>query len=122
MELKALVFTENLMSQSIDFQHAEQRGHPRLEMFAGVFMTQGDLAYLSELVNVSAGGARVQAPANWEPDMNAVYNLFFILDQDRILCIRARVVHEMEDSIGFEFEPGYAIQAEQLLAESRNWR
>ena len=110
------------MTESVEISSAEQRGYPRLVMYAGVFMTHGDLAYLSELANVSAGGAQVQAPANWDSDMQAVYNMFFILDQDRILCIRARVVHESEDSIGFEFEPGYAIQAEQLLAESRNWR
>jgi hypothetical protein len=110
------------MTKSAEKSFAEQRGYPRLEMYAGVFMTQGDLAYLSELANVSAGGARVQTPGNWVSDMKAVYNLFFILDQDRILCIRARVVHEGDDAVGFEFEPGYAIQAEQLLAESRNWR
>ena len=110
------------MTQSVDLPHAEQRGYPRLQMYAGVFMTQGDLAYLSELANVSAGGAQIHTPSNWQPDMDAVYNLFFILDQDRILCIRAHVAHETDDAIGFEFEPGYAIQAEQLLAESRNWR
>jgi len=110
------------MAELAQVSGREQRGYPRLEMYAGVFMTQGDMAYLSELANVSAGGARIQTPSNWQPDMDAVYNLFFILDQDRILCIRARVVHETDNAIGFSFEPGYAIQAEQLLAESRNWR
>ena len=110
------------MSESVELPHAEQRGYPRLQMYAGVFMTKGDLAYLSELANVSAGGAQIHTPGNWQTDMDAVYNLFFILDQDRILCIRARVAHEFDDAVGFEFELGYAIQAEQLLAESRNWR
>ena len=110
------------MTESVDLTQSEQRGYPRLQMYAGVFMTKGDVAYLSELANVSAGGAQILTPGSWQPDLNAVYNLFFILDQDRILCIRAHVARESDDAIGFEFESGYAIQAEQILAESRNWR
>ena len=40
------------MTESVEISSAEQRGHPRLVMYAGVFMTHGDLAYLSELANV----------------------------------------------------------------------
>jgi hypothetical protein len=110
------------MTEAVEVSHTDQRGYPRLEMYAGVFMTQGERAHLSELTNISAGGARIQIPASWQRDMGGVYHLYFILDQDRILCIRARVMNETDDAIGFKFEPGYAIQAEQLLAESRNWR
>jgi hypothetical protein len=107
------------MPQANDNEH---RGYPRLEMYVGVFLTQGERAFLSELSDVSAGGARVQRPQNWQHDENGIYSLYFILDQDRILCIKGKVAHQHEDYIGFRFEPGYAIQAEQLLAESRNWR
>ena len=100
----------------------EQRGYPRLEMYAGVFLTQGERAYLSELSDISAGGAKVQRPGHWQNDPQGQYHMFFILDQDRILCIKGTVVHEQDEFLGFEFAPGYAIQAEQLLAESRNWR
>ena len=110
------------MNNSVDAPQSEQRGYPRLLMYTAVFMTRGDLAYLSEVANVSAGGAQITTPTSWQPDLGTVYNLFFVLDQDRILCIRARVVHQSDNAIGFEFEAGYAIQSEQLLAESRNWR
>lgn len=100
----------------------ESRGYPRLEMYVGVFMVQGERAFLSELCDVSAGGARIQRPGNWQHDEGGIYSLYFILDQDRIMCIKGKVVHEQDESVGIQFEPGYAIQAEQLLAESRNWR
>ena len=100
----------------------ERRGYPRLQMYAGVFLCRGETGYLSEVVNVSAGGASVTRPGNWTQDPGGSYHLYFVLDQERVLCIRGRVVHEEGDKIGFRYEPGYALQAEQLLAESRNWR
>ncbi len=101
--------------------NSDQRGFPRLEMYAGVFLVQGERGYLSELMNVSAGGASVRKPSSWETDPDGEYRMFFILDQDRVLCIKGLVAHEQDGQIGFTFAPGYAIQAEQLLAESRNW-
>ncbi len=99
-----------------------KRGNPRLEMFAGVFIVRGEQAHLSELCNISAGGVSVKKPARWKREADRTYRLFFVLDQARILCIKAAVAHEQDDTLGFEFAPGYETQAQQLLAESRNWR
>lgn len=99
-----------------------KRGYPRLEMFAGVFIVRGEQAHLSELCNISAGGVNLKRPANWKPGSDRTFRLFFVLDQARILCIKATVAHEQDDALGFKFAPGYEAQAQQLLAESRNWR
>ncbi|MDX1571541.1 MAG: PilZ domain-containing protein [Xanthomonadales bacterium] len=100
----------------------DRRRDSRLGMYAGVFMTHGEQAYLSELVNVSAGGVTVQRPTNWQSDHGGIYSLYFVLDQERIWCIKCAVAHEQEEVLGFSFQPGYAVKADQLLAESRNWR
>lgn len=100
----------------------ELRDSPRLRMYAGVFITLGDRAYLTELSNVSAGGVMVRRPEGWPAETQDTYRLYFVLDRDRILAARGHVVHAQEDELGFEFAPGYALQSEQLLAESRNWR
>ncbi|MFK7956033.1 MAG: PilZ domain-containing protein [Lysobacterales bacterium] len=100
----------------------EHRHSPRLKMYAGVFITLGDRAYLTELSNVSAGGVMVRRPEGWPDQSEDIYRLYFVLDADRILAARGQVVHAQDDELGFEFAPGYALQSEQLLAESRNWR
>jgi len=107
------------MSENPDI---EKRGFHRLEMYTGVFLTQGERGYLSELINVSAGGVSLRKPGAWQNDPEGQYKLYFILDQDRVLCVKAKVIHQQDELLGFEFMAGYAIQAEQLLAESRNWR
>ncbi len=91
-------------------------------MYAGVFITLGDHAYLTELSNVSVGGVMVRRPEGWPQHSSEIYRLYFVLDKDRILAARGHVVHAQDDELGFEFEPGYTLQSEQLMAESRNWR
>lgn len=91
-------------------------------MYAGVFITLGDDAWLTELDNVSGGGVMVRRPESWPGPSDDVFRLYFVLDRDRILAARARLVHIQEEVLGFEFANGYALQSEQLLAESRNWR
>ena len=76
-------------------QDTDLRTFRRLEMYAGVFMVQGEKAYLSELTNVSAGGVSVKRPGTWQHDPEGIYQLFFVLDQDRILA------DDINASIGF---------------------
>ncbi len=101
---------------------ADRREYPRAEMYAGIFLVQGERAFLTEMQNVSAGGLSVVRPGNWQLDADGHYQLFCILEQDRILYLRGKVSYQEEQRLGFEFEPGYAVQAEQLLVESKNWR
>ena len=100
---------------------SDRRAYTRLEMHAGVFIIRGETAFLTEVSNVSAGGVSVVRPENWQEDPDGIYHLYFVLDPDRILCLKGSVVHESVDHLGFTFAKGYAIQSEQLLAESRTW-
>ena len=92
-------------------QDRDLRSFRRLQMFTGVFLVQGERAYLSELTNVSAGGVSVKRPGTWHSDPEGQYHLYFVLDQDRILCVKSRVIHEQDDLVGLSFEPGSACTA-----------
>ena len=83
---------------------------------------RGERAHLSELCDISAGGVSVKKPGDWPTDQTGDYDLFFVLDQARILCIKATVAHQQDEILGFKFASGYQARVEELLAESRNWR
>ena len=100
----------------------ERRQYPRLQVHAGVFLVQDDRAYLTEMKDISAAGLSVLRPVNWHYEADRPCKIFCILEQERILCLHGSVSHEEEHILGFNFAPGFAVQAEQLLAESRNWR
>lgn len=99
----------------------EKRGYPRLSMHGAVFVVQGETAYLTELLNVSAGGVCTRKPARWQIAQEPTFRLFVVLEDEKILCIQSRVIHERGEEVGFEFLPGYAIEAELLLTESARW-
>lgn len=100
----------------------ERRGSPRLKMYAGVFILHGQDAYLTEVDNVSTGGASVARPTRWAARDGHQCRLYFVLDQETILLLRATVAHVDRRQVGLVFEPGQAIEAEQLVAASRHWR
>ena len=101
----------------------ERRGSTRLNMYAGVFILCEEKAFLTEVENVSTGGARVTRPRNWDSKLEGVCSLYFVIEQDNILRINGRVIHDDEAaSVGFAFEPGFAVEAEELVSESRRWR
>ncbi len=99
----------------------EKRGYPRLAMNGAVFLVQGEIAYLSELLNVSAGGGCIRKPERWKSVQDPIFRLFVVLEDEQILCIQSKVIHERGKQVGFEFLPGYAIEAELLLSESGKW-
>ena len=90
-------------------------------MYEGVFILRGERAYLAEAEDVSTGGASLARPRNWSSAGDGSWQLFFIIDQDTLLRFEAHLVHESERRIGFEFEPGFAREAEELVGESRRW-
>ncbi|MEM9303237.1 MAG: PilZ domain-containing protein [Pseudomonadota bacterium] len=100
----------------------ERRDSPRLKMYAGVFILRGEKAYLTEVENVSTGGASMTRPSNWDGHLESRCALYFIIEQDHILLIRGHLVHETESRLGFEFDSGFAAESEELVTESRRWR
>lgn len=99
----------------------EQRRYPRLEMYSAVMLVNGEQGYLTEVSNISLGGTSVSKPTRWAAQSGDVYTLYFIFDQDTVLSIQARVAHNQQAHIGFEFVTGQEARATELLEESRHW-
>jgi hypothetical protein len=90
-------------------------------MYSAVMLVRGELAFLTEVSNVSLGGASVAKPRSWNGQSGEEYLLYFVFDQDTILSIKGKVAHAQPAHVGFEFLPSEATRASELLEESRHW-
>jgi PilZ domain len=99
--------------------YAEKRRHPRLSVFSAAMLTLDDEGYLSEVKDLSQGGARVALPRNWNLPISTVCQLFLIFDQETVLGVRVRVVRVGMDDLGLEFLPGQEERVTAVLYESR---
>jgi hypothetical protein len=101
-------------------QEIEKRRHPRTEISAvAVLVAAVRGGYLSTALDISAGGARIVRPLAFNQDTPGPFRLFFIFDQDTVVELRATLVRQGEDHLGFQFEPGQQHEVDQLLYETR---
>lgn len=99
--------------------YAEKRRHPRLSVFSAAMLVLDDQGYLSEVKDLSQGGARVALPRNWNLPIATECLLLLIFDQETVLGIRVRVVRVGVDDLGLEFGPGQEERIAAVLYESR---
>ena len=99
--------------------YAEKRRHPRLSVFSAAMLVLDDQGYLSEVKDLSQGGARVALPRNWNLPIATECLLLLIFDQETVLGIRVRVVRVGVDDLGLEFSPGQDERVAAVLYESR---
>jgi hypothetical protein len=99
--------------------YAEKRRHPRLSVFSAAMLVLDDQAYLSEVKDLSQGGARVALPRNWNLPIATECQLFLIFDQETVIGLRIRVVRVGYDDLGLEFMPGQEEKVAAVLYESR---
>ena len=99
--------------------YSEKRRHPRLSVFSAAMLVIGDDGFLSEVQDLSQGGARVARPRNWQSAAGIDCNLFLIFDQDTIIGLRVAVVRVGSEDLGLEFLAGQEERIERLLYESR---
>lgn len=99
--------------------YAEKRRHPRLSVFSAAMLVLDDQGYLSEVKDLSQGGARVALPRNWNLPIATECLLLLIFDQETVLGIRVRVVRVGVDDLGLEFSPGQDERIAAVLYESR---
>lgn len=97
----------------------EKREHPRLELSSTALITTSKRAWLANVQDISEGGARVLKPLDW---LNPGYTplvLYFIFDQDTVVPMRAALVRDAPDHLGFWFKSGQDEELGRLLYESR---
>lgn len=99
--------------------YAEKRRHPRLSVFSAAMLVLGDEGYLSEVKDLSQGGACVALPRNWNLPVATDCQLFLIFDQETVIGLRVRVVRVGADDLGLEFAPDQEPRVAAVLYESR---
>lgn len=97
----------------------EKRRHPRMAIHSAALTVCDGQGYLSEVRDLSQGGARIALPKNWPQPAPSVCRVFFIFDQETVIGIDARVVHTTNTDMGLEFLPDQNDRIEKLLYESR---
>ncbi len=98
----------------------ERRRHPRKDVYIAALLALGENGYLSEVWDLSQGGARLGRPKKWTSDPSVrPIRVYFILDQETVIALTARVVRVSGDDIGVEFVSGQDERIQQLLYEAR---
>ncbi len=98
---------------------AEKRRHPRLAIYSAAMAVSNGEGYLSDVKDLSQGGACIGRPKNWPEKSPDSCRVFFIFDQETVIGIDARVVRAGSEDLGLEFLPGQEARIESLLYESR---
>jgi hypothetical protein len=95
----------------------EKRRHPRRQVFSAVMVTPNGDRHRAHVLDLSAGGARVDLPADWTPRDGAKLKVFFRVDSEREIALDTRVVRVAIDHLGLEFAPAQDERIAALLEE-----
>lgn len=98
---------------------SEKRRHPRKDVFTAAMLIVGDDGHLSEVWDLSAGGARLGKPKRWPTPSPEQVRVFFMLDQDTVIGVAARVVRTAPDHLGVMFLDGQEQRIQSLMYEAR---
>ena len=97
----------------------EKRRHPRLPIFSAALITCAGQGWLSEVRDLSQGGARLARPPTWMSGTARQCRVYFIFDQETVIAVDADCVRDGSEDLGFEFLPDQETAVEALLYESR---
>ena len=97
----------------------EKRRFPRLPIFSAALITCSGQGWLSEVRDLSQGGACLARPRHWQAGNHESCRIYFIFDQETVIALDAECVRDGEDDLGFEFGPAQESSVESLLYESR---
>ncbi|HVV98090.1 MAG TPA: PilZ domain-containing protein [Rhodanobacteraceae bacterium] len=98
---------------------SEKRRYPRLSLFAGALITRHGEGHLSEVRDLSQGGARLARPSNWPGRLDGTCRIYFIFEQEIVIALDAHCLREGAEDLAFEFLPGQETRVGALLYESR---
>lgn len=97
----------------------EKRRHPRKDIFTAALLALGEEGHLTEVWDLSQGGARMGRPKKWAHAQGAAVRVYFMLDQETVITLTARVVRVTEEYLGLEFNPKQEERIQALLYEAR---
>jgi hypothetical protein len=96
----------------------EKRRFPRLPIFSAALITREGQGWLSEVRDLSQGGACLARPTHWQASDEGQCRIFFIFDQETVIALDAQCVRDGNEDLGFEFLPGQEPVVDSLLYES----
>ena len=96
----------------------EKRRFPRLPIFSAALITRDGQGWLSEVRDLSQGGACLARPARWSGNAPQPCRVYFIFDQETVVALDACCVRDGPEDLGFEFSAGQDSDVQTLLYES----
>jgi hypothetical protein len=99
--------------------HDEKRQHPRKDVFTAALIVAGDDGYLSEVWDLSIGGAKLGMPKQFPSTAARSVRVFFMIDQDTVIALNAEIVRIMPDHLGVRFAEGQRERTKTLLYETQ---
>jgi len=97
----------------------EKRRHPRKDIFTAALIALGEEGHLTEVWDLSQGGARLGRPKRWTHAQGAAVRIYFMLDQETVIAMTGKVVRVADDYLGLEFSPKQEDRINALLYEAR---
>jgi len=97
----------------------EKRRHPRKDIFTAALIVHLDEGYLTEVWDLSQGGARLGKPRKWPTTDQKDVRVYFMLDQETVIALSGFVVRNADDHLGIQFEPGQETRINVLMYEAR---
>ncbi len=94
---------------------AEQRRYRRVNVLDAVVVTPNGHGHDTQVLDVSAGGARVALPEDWTPTTGAALKVLFLPDTDMPIVLQAHVTRVTTDHLGVAFGAAQEADVQQLL-------
>ena len=94
---------------------SEQRRYRRVNVLDAVVVTPNGHGHDTQVLDVSAGGARVALPADWTPTTGAALKVLFLPDTNMSIVLQAHVTRVTTDHLGVAFGVAQDADIQQLL-------
>lgn len=78
--------------------------HARMPLRSAVFISAGDDAWTSEVLDISATGVLVARPQTWAGQIGDVFSLDLLIGDTLNIHVEARVARVDGDELGFAYE------------------
>jgi hypothetical protein len=77
--------------------------HARRPVHTVALVSRGDDAWNSEILDISASGARLARPPDWNGEVDDIYQLDVVISESAALHLEARLARVTPEHVAFEF-------------------
>jgi len=93
----------------------EQRQHPRRTVVTAILIAPNGDRHGAQVLDLSAGGARVGLSDEWQPRQGMAVRMFFLLGESLALVLGGQVTRVAVDHLGVQFAPDQDEAVRRLL-------